>query len=353
MKIVVLCGGLSTERKISFSSGTQICKALRQKGHQAVLVDLFLGLEGEREEIRKNPAQLFEELPSLKEVVFDGNAPDLEALKKGRKLQSPSLFGEGVLEICQAAELVFIALHGMNGEDGRVQAAFDLFGIPYTGSGYLGAAMAMDKTVTKHMIAGLGLKTPGWKEYHHVKEEDAGEIAAENAVPCVVKTPTGGSSLGMHIVKEQADLEDAVRDVLRYGSDILVEEFIEGREFTCGVLEGRALPSVEIVPKTRFYDYQNKYQAGATEEICPGRCSAEVEKKMGEDALAAHKALRLKTYSRSDFIVTEEDEVYFLEVNTLPGMTPTSLVPQEAAQVGISFEDLCESIVKDALAKEA
>ena len=164
MKIVVLCGGLSTERKISFSSGTQICKALRQKGHQAVLVDLFLGLEDEREEIRKNPAQLFEELPSLKEVVFDGNAPDLEALKKGRKLQSPSLFGEGVLQICQAAELVFIALHGMNGEDGRVQAAFDLFGIPYTGSGYLGAAMAMDKTVTKHMIAGLGLKTPGWKE---------------------------------------------------------------------------------------------------------------------------------------------------------------------------------------------
>ena len=349
LNIVVLCGGLSTERKISLSSGTKICGALRERGHRAVLVDLFFGLEDMGEEIRKDPSKLFRALPELTPVVFDGIAPDLAAVRASRRLKSPSLFGEGVLEVCRMADIVFIGLHGMNGEDGRVQAAFDMMGIPYTGSGYLGAAVAMDKLMTKQLVRPMGIRLPDWKQYRHVRPEELKDIAAECALPCVVKTPTGGSSVGVYIVRDREELMPALVKCLDYGSDILVEQYIEGREFTCGVLEGRALPSVEIAPKTSFYDYSNKYQAGATEEICPGRCSAAVESEMHETALKVHEALGLRTYSRSDFIVDAEDRAWFLEVNTLPGMTPTSLVPQEAAAVGISYEDLCERIVADGL----
>nr|WP_130836461.1 D-alanine--D-alanine ligase [Lachnoclostridium sp. Marseille-P6806] len=355
MKVVVLAGGLSTERKISFSSGTKVCGALRENGHRAVLVDLFLGLENMDESIQENPETLFDELPELLPVVFDGVAPDLDAVRRSRRWQSPSLFGLGVLEICRSADIVFIALHGMNGEDGRVQAVFDMMGIPYTGSGYLGAAMAMDKMITKRMVRPLGVPTPDWQYFRGQCAENAEDIAEaiveKLSVPCVVKTPTGGSSVGVFIIKRREELVPAIRECLSYGSDLLAEQYIEGREFTCAVLEGRALPSAEIAPKTRFYDYTNKYQPGASEEICPGRCTPEVERRMGEIALAVHDALGLMTYSRSDFIVTEDNRVCFLEVNTLPGMTPTSLVPQEAAAVGISYGELCERILRDALAK--
>lgn len=352
MKIVVLCGGLSTERNISFLSGTKVCRALRKRGHQAVLVDLFMGLE----DVTQEPEDLFENLPALGDLSFDGKAPDLEAVRKSRKLKSPSLFGTGVLEICRLADMVFVALHGMNGEDGRVQATFDMLGIPYTGSGYLGAAIAMDKMLTKEMVKDKGVRTPAWKTYRAgaiTGEEDltksAEVIAAQIEAPCVIKTPTGGSSVGVYIVTKQDAVRPAVEECLEFGPDLLVEQMIEGREFTCAVLQDRALPSVEIVPKVDFYNYENKYKAGATEEICPGRCSPEVEKQMGDMALKVHKILGLRTYSRSDFIVDKYDNAWFLEVNTLPGMTPTSLVPQEAEAVGISYEDLCEIIVKDAM----
>ena len=354
MKIVVLCGGLSTERNISFLSGTKVCRALRKKGHQAVLVDLFMGLE----DIEGEPAQLFEKLPPLKDLTFDGSAPDLKAVRRARKWKSPSLFGKGVLEICRAADIVFVALHGMNGEDGRVQATFDMLGIPYTGSGYLGAAIAMDKMLTKEMVKDKGVRTPAWKTFNAgaiTGEDDivksAEEIAAKIEAPCVIKTPTGGSSVGVYIVTNQDAVCPAVEKCLGFGPDILVEQMIEGREFTCAVLQDRALPSVEIVPKVDFYNYENKYKAGATEEICPGRCTPEVEKQMGEMALKVHNILGLRTYSRSDFIVDKYDNAWFLEVNTLPGMTPTSLVPQEAAAVGISYEELCEIIVNDGLGR--
>lgn len=349
MKIVVLCGGLSTERNISFLSGTKICGALRSKGHQAVLVDLFNGLEDQGEEILAHPEQLFDQLPELKPAVFDGVAPDLAAVRRERKYKSPSLFGRGVLEICSKADVVFIALHGLNGEDGRVQAAFDLLGIPYTGSGYLGAAMGMDKIITKQMVRPAGVNTPDWHSYHDVTEADIPEIMAENLLPCVVKTPTGGSSVGVYIVKTPEELARALHAVLAFGNDVLVEQFIEGREFTNAVLEGKALPCVEIVPKTGGYDYNNKYKAGATEEICPGRLSPELADEMGRMALLVHETLGLSTYSRSDFMIDADNRIWFLEVNTLPGMTPTSLVPQEAAAVGISYEELCERIVEDAV----
>lgn len=351
MNIVVLCGGLSTEREISFISGTKVCGALRRKGHRAVLVDMYMGLEEMGEDVIENPGQLFDNLPQLEEVTFDGLTPDLERVRSERKFRSPSLFGRGVLKICSLADVVFVALHGLNGEDGRLQATFDLLGIPYTGSGHLGAAIGMDKIMTKQMVAPKGVNTPKWNSYIGVTEEDIPRMLKENEVPCVVKTPTGGSSVGVYIIKDQEELEPALRNVLDYGSDILIEQFIEGREFTNAVLKGKALPSVEIVPVEGGYDYKNKYNADGADHICPGRLSDELAKKMGEMAIKVHETLELRTYSRSDFIVDGNDNIYFLEVNTLPGMTPTSLVPQEAREVGIEYDDLCQLIVEDALEK--
>ena len=397
MKIVVLCGGLSTERNISFLSASRVCRALRARGHQAVLVDLFLGLEPLGEEYLKDPGRLFEELPEVPELTFGGSSPDLKALCASRKDQSPSIFGPGVIEICRLADIVFNGLHGGSGEDGRVAAAFDMLGIPYTGSGHLGAAMAMDKMITKKMVSAQGVLTPAWKEYHGVKPAETSgnapgksavrdaasgsesvlsgkshgsaaaadregnppasgtggitpdEIARQTQVPCVVKTPGGGSSVGVIIVKEQKDLRPALEQVLRYSTDILIEQFIDGKEFTNAVLLDRPLPCVEINPPEGGYDYANKYKAGATEEICPGRLPEEQAKRMGEIALAVHRIMGLRTYSRSDFLIDEKGDIYFLEVNTLPGMTKTSLVPQEAAAAGISYEELCEIIVEDGL----
>ncbi len=351
MNIVVLCGGLSTEREISFISGTKVCGALRRKGHRAVLVDMYMGLEDMGEDIIADPGQLFDNLPELKDVTFDGLTPDLEKVRSERKFKSPSLFGRGVLEICTKADVVFIALHGLNGEDGRLQATFDLLGVPYTGSGYLGAAIGMDKIMTKQMVAPQGVNTPKWNSYSGVTEEDIPRMISENKIPCVVKTPTGGSSVGVYIIKNEKEFEPALRSVLEYGSDILIEQFVEGREFTNAVLKGKALPSVEIVPIEGGYNYENKYTATGADHICPGRLTPELAKKMGDMALKVHETLELRTYSRSDFIVDENDNIFFLEVNTLPGMTPTSLVPQEAGEVGIAYDDLCQLIVEDALEK--
>ena len=343
MKIVVLCGGLSTERNISLISGTKVCMALRARGHKAVLVDMFMGLE----EGLEDPASLFEDLPEIMPRSFDGTAPDLDLVRASRKGDDPSMLGPGVLKICRAADVVFMALHGANGEDGRIQAVFDLLGVPYTGSGHLGSAIAMDKIRTKEVVSPRGVRTPSWKVYDK-KETPEDAIIADIKAPCVVKTPGGGSSLGVFVVRDQAEVEGAVRACLKYSPSLLVEELIEGREFTKAVLNGSPLPSVEIAPLQGGYDYSNKYVAGATREICPGRCTPEVEKEMGDMALQVHKILGLHTYSRSDFMVTDDGTVYFLEVNTLPGMTPTSLVPQEAAAVGIGYEDLCELIVEGA-----
>ncbi|WP_026506499.1 D-alanine--D-alanine ligase family protein [Butyrivibrio sp. MC2013] len=348
MKIVVLCGGLSTERNISIISGTKVCKALRAKGHKAVLVDLFMGLEDYPSDIIESPEKLFDKLPELKAVSFDGEEPDLGAIVASRKYKSPSVFGKGVLKLCRRADVVFMALHGMNGEDGRIQATFDLMGIRYTGSGHLGSAMGMDKIITKQIVRYKGVRTPDFNFYDNVKETDIAGIVKENKIPCVVKTPTGGSSVGVYIVRDEKDFAPAIKRALKYSSDILVEQFIGGREFTNAVLMGRALPSVEIIPVEGGYDYKNKYSAGAAKEICPGRLNEEQVLEMGKMALIVHNTLGLKTYSRSDFILSDDGLIYFLEVNTLPGMTPTSLVPQEAEAVGISYEELCDIIVQDA-----
>lgn len=340
MKIVVLAGGMSVERNVSLSTGVMVCQALRERGHLVAFVDMFLGLEGyEREE-----EDLFTAPIPTQFKTVSREAPDLGAVRASRKDQSPSLFGPGVVELCRQADMVFLALHGAYGEDGRVQAAFDLLGIPYTGPGYLGSAVAMDKNLTKRIVKDVGVRTPSWQTLF-CQPEEAEALAQSLPVPCVVKVPRSGSALGVFIVKDRAELKPALCACLEDGREIIVEQYIPGRELTCAVLDDVALPTVEIIPQVEFYDYESKYQPGATLEICPGRIPAETEAAIREMALKAHRTLGLTVCSRSDFILGEDGLPYFLEINTLPGMTPTSLVPQEAAAVGISYGELCEKIL--------
>lgn len=345
MNVVVLAGGLSTERNVSFSTGVKICEALKQLGHKAALVDLFLGLE----DYPHPPEQIFDLPPALPSAAIGDDEPDLQAVKNSRKDQSDAIFGPGVLEACQRADVVFLGLHGQCGEDGRVQAAFDLMGIPYTGSGYLGSAIAMDKNLTKRLVRTEEILTPDW-DYLTITEEKLESMLASTALPAVVKVPTGGSSIGVAICKTPEELRRAYKGFL--GQEVLVEEYIEGREFSCGILGEESLPPIEILPKEGFYDYKNKYQPGAALDVCPAPLSGEEESRMRSAARRVHRLLGLSCYSRSDFRMTKTGKIYFLEVNTLPGMTPTSLLPQEAAAVGIDYPTLCQTLLDMALQKK-
>lgn len=346
MKIVVLCGGLSPERNVSLSSGAKIAGALRERGHRVVLADMFFGLEdwtGELSDIFDNP-------PPLGGTRIDEVAPDLDAVRASRKRKSPSQFGDRVIELCQLADIVFMALHGQCGEDGRVQATFDLMGIRYTGAGFLGSAIAMDKDMTKRVVAPLGVKTPEWRTWA-CRGMDTDAVCAATALPCVVKPDDSGSSIGVSIARTEGELRDALRDAAHESSSVVIERYVSGREIQIAILDGKPLPSIEIRPKVGFYDYKNKYQPGAAEEITPSPIPAEAEERLAQSALTVYNALGLKAYSRADFIYDEHGEFWFLEINTLPGMTPTSLVPQEAAVVGYSYADLCEKVIAASLEK--
>ena len=342
MKIVVLAGGLSTERAVSLVTGASVCRALRKNGHRAILVDLFLGLE----EVPADLESLFDAADGLcPDVKIEAQAPDLNAVRASRKDQSARLFGPNVLELCELADIVFLGLHGQDGEDGRVQAAFDLLGIRYTGSGYLASGIAMNKITTKRMMDSAHIPTPKWQVLRYEADE-VERLAEELPMPCVVKTPGGGSSLGVFIPEDRAALRDALMKVQGYGVEVLVEERIFGREFTIAVLGDRALPAVEILPAEKDFDYAAKYQAGGARELCPAPITAEQQETMGKLALKLHQTLGLQVYSRTDFLLDEKGQFYCLEVNSLPGMTSASLVPKEAAAIGMTYQELCEEIVQ-------
>ena len=262
-----------------------------------------------------------------------------------------SFFGPHVLEICDAADVVFLALHGACGEDGRVQATFDLMGIPYTGSGYLGSALAMDKSITKQLFMENGVPTPKGIILHR-SEERKSAAKLGFCFPCVVKTACGGSSVGVYIVNTEEEFTQALQDGFSYEEKLVIEEYVKGREFSVGVVEGKAYPVIEIAPLVGFYDYKNKYQAGSTIETCPADLSEELTKKMQRIAEMGYQVLRLENYARLDFMMDESHNMYCLEANTLPGMTPTSLLPQEAAALGMSFEDLCDKLVTVSINKK-
>ena len=344
MKIVVLAGGLSPERNVSLSSGAMVSEALREQGHQVALVDLFFGTEGV-----EGPAEALYDAPVPQAFKRIGRqAPDLAQVRAARRDRSPSAIGPGVLELCAGADVVYLALHGACGEDGRIQATLDLLGVPYTGSGYLGSGMAMDKSVTKQVMDTAGVRTAPWRDVHYT-ESDIPRLVEELEVPCAVKIVNGGSSIGVELPDTREELEKALRNLLRYGDHVVVEKKIKGREIQIAVLGDTYLPAVEIIPRGEYFDYVSKYQKGGAQEICPAPITEEEWHQIGEMALKLHRGLGLSVYSRSDFLLDEEGKAWCLEINTLPGMTPTSLVPQEAAQVGLSYADLCERIVEESL----
>ena len=342
MKIVVLAGGTSTERTVSITSGTGICKALRQKGHQAILVDIFCGIENVD---RENPFPSEYDVDAASEYMSAFN-DRIEQMKKERR----SFFGPNVLKLCEAADIVFLGLHGANGEDGKVQATFDLMGIKYTGTGYLSSALAMDKGITKQMFLMNNVPTP--RGVSMVKEEMTTDLKALGMeFPVVVKTCCGGSSVGVYIVNDQAEYEQALKDAYSYENEVVVEEYIKGREFSVAVVDGKAYPIIEIAPIQGFYDYKNKYKAGSAVETCPAELPEEITEQMQHYAERVAEVLGLNTYSRSDFLLNKNNEIYCLEANTLPGMTPTSLLPQEAGVLGINFNQLCEKLIEISLKK--
>ena len=339
MKIVVLAGGLSTERDVSFCSGSMVYKALKQNGHQVIMLDVYLGYEGDIEGIFDRDIDWAAQVGAVTE-----KNPDLEAVRKMRKDGGRNFFGPNVITLCQEAEVAFLALHGENGENGKVQAALDLMGVRYTGTDYLSSAICMDKGLTKDMFALFGIPTPAGIKLKK-KDKDPGTVP----FPCVVKACCGGSSVGVAMANTPQEYEAAKKEAFQYDDEVVIEQYIKGREFSVGVMDGKALPVIEIAPLQGFYDYKNKYQAGSAIETCPALISEEKTKEMQEYAKRAFEILRLKNYARMDFMMNEAEEIFCLEANTLPGMTPTSLLPQEAAAAGISFDELCEMIVMAAL----
>ncbi len=366
MNIVVLAGGLSTERDVSLKTGRMVGEALKKRGHSVILLDVFFGygsdVDGPEDADAPadpgcaggvDPEALFADGGTDllgEDSGIPGEAPDIESVKIQRADQLDCFFGPNVIPICQAADIVFMALHGENGENGRVQAAFDLYGIRYTGTGYLGSALAMDKGITKTLYEAADIPTP-----HGVLMRRTERMSLEEtgvALPCIVKPNCGGSSIGVSIVQTPDEYENALEQAFRYEDEIVVEEYITGREFSVGVIRDTALPVIEVAPKEGFYDYRNKYEAGSTVETCPADLPGEVANEMQRIALAACEVLGLTTYSRTDFLLDESGSLYCLESNTLPGMTPTSLLPQEAAVAGMDFGTLCEELIRISLEKQ-
>ncbi len=346
MDIVVLAGGLSTERDVSFSSSALITSALKERGHRVIMLDVFMGYGDEECDV----AGAFERADEIAAdtIKIGDSAPDIKKVKAMRKDKSDAFFGPNVMAICKQADIVFIGLHGENGENGKVQAALDLMGIKYTGSGYLGSALAMNKVLTRQMCLQHGVPVA---EGISIRQGYFDGKSPSFGFPCVVKPCSGGSSVGVFMVENEDEYKKAVNEAFTYDDELVVEKCIKGREFSVGVIDGKACPVIEIAPKTGFYDYKNKYQAGATVETCPAALSDKEAEKMQRYAEIMHIILQLSVYSRTDFMMDEKGEVYVLECNTLPGMTPTSLLPQEAGVLGITYEDLCEKIIELSLRK--
>lgn len=336
MKIVVLAGGISTERDVSLVSGREIYKALKSKHHQVMLLDVFLGYDREdwQEVFEKD-----EDWAASIGAIKDQN-PDIEAVKALRPDWEKNFFGPHVIDICQRADIVFMALHGENGENGKIQACFDLNGIRYTGTDYVSSAICMNKAIAKDLFAAAGVPTPAG-----VRLKKGGDTSCQVPYPCVVKACCGGSSVGVVMAHNDEEYAHALEEAFRYDNEIVVEQYIKGREFSVGVVDGKAYPVIEIAPLHGFYDYKNKYQAGSTIETCPAELDETKTRAMQEAAELAFKVLRLKNYARMDFMMDEDGNFYCLEANTLPGMTPTSLLPQEAKVLGLDYADLCQLLI--------
>jgi len=331
MKITVLMGGTSSERNVSLASGTRIAQALRERGHDVMALDPARGVISAKEEGELRSSKVGTEPPTLESLskFAEGTfLPNLTSMKE-----------------IKGADVVFLGLHGGQGEDGTIQALLDMAHVRYTGSGHLASALAMDKDLSKRLFRAADVNTADWLMAPAAIEQVEGILG----LPVVVKPSKQGSTVGLSVVKKRADLAKAIEEASKYDDEVMIERFVPGRELTVGVLGDIALPVGEIISKHEIYDYECKYTAGMATEEFPAKISPEATERIQQQALAAFKALKLGGCARIDFRLTSEGEFYCLEANTLPGMTQFSLIPQGAAAMGISFPELCERIVRLAL----
>jgi D-alanine-D-alanine ligase len=333
MRITVLTGGTSPERDVAIASAVQVVAALRTRGHRVSVVDTARGYVPETEEATLLPATVGPAPPAGDQLV---------ALERGLLLS-----GLGQLPAVRDADVLFVALHGGWGEDGTLQAMLEVLGIPYTGSGPLGSTLAMNKDVAKRLFRSAQVPTPDWL----MAPVTPAEVESRLGWPAVVKPARQGSSVGLSVVRSPEDLATALVLASRYDAEVMVEAWIPGRELTVGILENEALAVGEIIPRHEYFDYECKYQPGMAEELFPAPVPEEVAARCRQLGLAAHRVLKLGDYSRADFRLTPGGDLFCLEVNALPGLTATSLLPQSARAAGIPFEELCERICLSAMSR--
>lgn len=336
MRIVVLCGGLSSERDVSISGGCGIAKALRERGHKVLLMDMYKGYEGEI----NSPDELFSDSES--KTIF--SVP--EAVPEQIRV-SGARIGSNVTEICAMADIVFLSLHGADGEDGKIQATLDLNGIKFTGTGFRGSCIAMDKKLSKTLFEANGIPTPP-----SVLLKNGEKPPKAPWYPCVIKPCCGGSSVATSIVESDEEYAEALKAAFAIEDRVLCEKYIKGRELTVGVMGGKAMPSIELIVHNGWYDYKNKYQPNRTEELCPAPIPNELAQRLSALAEKVCDVLSCEVCCRVDFIFDEdENELYCLETNTLPGMTSVSLIPKMAEQLDMDLGELCEKIIKLSMEK--
>ena len=333
LRIAVLMGGTSAERDVSLASGIRITEALRSRGYEVVAVDTVAGLLTADHEQRLRSGTVVKTAPPDTKTLLRMNAAMQSTLKS-----------------LPQADVLFLALHGGQGEDGTLQALLDLTGVPYTGSGHLASALAMDKDLSKRLFRAAGVPTADWLMATREREAPAAdEVRSALGFPVIVKPSKQGSTVGLSMVKEAHDLARAIDEAFEHDDEVMIECFIAGRELTVGIVGGEALPVGEIIPKHEIYDYECKYTAGMAVEEFPAKLSETDGRTIQALARKAFAALKLRGYARIDFRMATDGTFYCLEANTLPGMTQTSLIPQAAAAAGISFPELCERIVHLAL----
>jgi len=332
LKIAVLMGGTSSERDVSLASGIRVAEALRTRGHDVRAVDPARG-----------PISSDEQRALASGKVVHAAPPSQEALRRMAREALPSFASN--LPRQGDVDVVFLGLHGGSGEDGTIQALLDLAGVPYTGSGHLASALAMDKDLSKHLFRRANVTTADWL----MAPVAADQVTATLGFQVIVKPSKQGSTVGLSIVRNASELHGAIDEAFNFDDEVMVEAFIAGRELTVGILGDVALPVGEIIPKHEIYDYECKYTAGMEDERFPAELTPQQAARAQGEALRAFRSLKLRGCARIDFRMTNDGTFYCLEANTLPGMTQTSLIPQAAAAAGISFPELCDRIVQLAL----
>ena len=333
MKIAVLLGGTSAERDVSITTGMAIAKALQASGHTVEALDCAYG--DRKIDFESSAASVIKATP-----------PDIEQEKA--KLDR-NIFKTVDYLIAHKFDIAFIALHGGYGENGQLQAVLELSRIPYTGSNSLASAIGMDKHLSKLMFLSAGVPTAPW--YHALRHKPVDRAEVEKlGLPLVVKPNAQGSTVGLSIINNWDDLDAALATAYRYSDSVLLEQFVPGRELTVTVLGEEVLPVVEIIPESGFYDYESKYQSGRTRYVTPAELPEDLTAEIQAATLRGFQAIGCSGYARIDFRLREDRQYFCLEVNTLPGMTPTSLVPKAAKARGIEFPELMERIIKMGLA---